>query len=100
MHYYRRRGYGPRSKHIQTVVKLEDLRKSGLDDREAGLQERKIIQTRRKEIEARRNLINAGSDHGAKELLALQEEVVTLQATIVQLQLDNAVEMNTLARLK
>lgn len=79
---------------------MEDLRKSGLDDREASLQERKIIQTRRKEIEARRNLINAGSDHGAKELLALQAEVVTLQATIVQLQLDNAIDMNTLARLK
>ena len=77
-----------------------DLRETELEDREQALRERKLVQLRRKEIEKRRSAINPSTDDGAKELLALQEEVVGLQAVIVQLQLEHAVDLDTLRSLK
>ncbi len=84
----------------KTPDDLNDLRETGLVDRAEALRERQLVQKRRKEIEQRRNEIIASTDDGAKELLELQLEVVTLQATIVQLQLEQAVDLNTLRLLK
>ena len=79
---------------------LNDLRETGLEDREEALHERRLVQQRRKEIELRRSKINASTDDGARELLVLQEEVVSLQAVIVKLQLEHAVDLETLRLLK
>ena len=84
----------------KTPEDLNDLRETGLLDREGALQERRLVQKRRKEIEQRRKTINSTTDAGATELLDLQLEVVRLQATIVQLQLEHAIDMNTLRLLK
>ena len=84
----------------KTPEDLNDLREAGLEDRAEALKERQLVQKRRKEIEQRRNVIIASTDDGAKELLELQLEVVTLQAMIVQLQLEQAVDLNTLRLLK